>query len=222
CNVTWTAPYNQPPYQSSSRSAAWTFTVNSTWNGPGSSGDPNPNFIGEVGDPGIIAAVQSTAYSTGYVTGGYVKSASPKLSQAWLQNGWNKKKKSAIFINPANKTTLVKAFAGIGASAIQYGEGNDGNPLGSSTPWCQLYIPATAYVSPPSGSYPIVGINYLLFYGQNNGVHLSDKQKLITYLESNSANLVINKLEYIPLSKSIRTAVLNAYNGNSSQTACLQ
>ncbi len=220
CNVSWKAPYNQYPYQGSGRSAAWTFGVSSTWSGPGSSGDPNPNFVGEIGDPGIIAAIQSTAYSTGYVTGGYVKSASPKVSQAWLQNGFANK--HAIFINPANRTTLVKAFSKITASSIQYGMGNDGNPLGSSTPWCQLFIPTSDYVTPPAKSYPIVGVNYLMFYGQNNGVHLSDKQKLISFLESNKANKIIDKLEYIPLSKSIRTAVLSAFNGNSSQAACLQ
>lgn len=220
CNVTWPAPYNQYPYQGGGRSAAWTFGVNSAWEGPGSSGDPNPNFAGEVGDPGIIASIQATAYSTGYVTGGYVKSASPKVGQAWLQNG--AKKGHPIFVNPANRTTLVKAFAKVGASSIEYGMGNDGNPLGSSTPWCQLFIPTNDYVSPPKASYPIVGISYLLFYGQNNGVHLSDKQKLINYLESTQANKVIDKLEYIPLSKSIRAAVINAFKGNSSQTACLQ
>ena len=47
CNVTWKKPYNKSPYQSAGHSAAWTFGVNSKWPGPGSSGDPNPNFIGE-------------------------------------------------------------------------------------------------------------------------------------------------------------------------------
>ena len=72
-------------------------------------------------------------------------------------------------------------------------------------------------------AYPIVGISYLLFYGQNNGVHVSDKQKLIKYIASTSANKVVQKLEYVPLSSSIHTAILNALAGNSgSQPACLQ
>lgn len=220
CNKTWKAPYNQYPYQGSGRSAAWTFGVNNAWEGPGSSGDPNSNFVGEIGDPGIIASIQTTPFSTGYVTGGYVKSASPKVGQAWLQNGF--KKGRAIFVNPAKRVTLVKALAKIRAANIEYGMGNDGNPLGSSTPWCQLYIPTSAYVSPPASSYPIVGISYLLFYGQNNGVHVSDKKKLLTYLESHKANVLVDKLEYTSLSKSIESAVISAFNGNSSQPACLQ
>jgi ABC-type phosphate transport system substrate-binding protein len=222
CNVNWKAPYNQSPYQGSARSAAWTFAVNTTWNGPGSSGDPNPNFIGEQGDPGIVSAVQSTGFSTGYVTGAYVKAAtSPALAQAWLQNGY-KKGKGPYFIDPAKRANLTKSFAKITAKNIQFGEGNDGNTLGSSTPWCQLFIPTSAYVNPPTKSYPIVGVNYLLFYGQNNGVHVSDKIALIKFLESKSAVAIINTLEYVPLSQSIQGAVLTALNGSGSQAACVQ
>ena len=67
----WQAPYNEPPYGVSGRSAAWTFGVNSTWPGPGSSGDPNPRFIGESGNPGVLAGIQSTPFGTGYVEGAY-------------------------------------------------------------------------------------------------------------------------------------------------------
>lgn len=77
------------------------------------------------------------------------------------------------------KKTLDAAFKNVTASSIVYGEGSDGNPLASSTPWCQLYIPATTYVNPPKGAYPIVDVSYLLFYGNNNGVHVSDKEALI-------------------------------------------
>ncbi|MBV9719670.1 MAG: substrate-binding domain-containing protein [Candidatus Eremiobacteraeota bacterium] len=220
CNQTWGAPYNQYPYQGSARSAAWTFGVSSTWPGPGSSGDPNQNFVGENGDPGILAGVQSTKYSTGYVAGAYVKAANPKVSQAYLQNGM--KGKNPIFINPTNSATLAKAFAKVTAANITYGGGSDGNPLGSSTPWCQLYIPNSYYVNPPKGSYPIVDVSYLLFYGQNNGVHVPDKTALIKFLVSAQANTIIKKLEYAPLSSSVESAVVSALNGNGSQAACLQ
>ena len=67
--MTFGAPYNAPPYGSPSRSAAWTYGVNSDWPGPGSTNFPNPNFIGESGNPGVLAAIQSTPYGTGYVEG---------------------------------------------------------------------------------------------------------------------------------------------------------
>jgi ABC-type phosphate transport system substrate-binding protein len=221
CNVTFKAPYNAPPYGSPSRSAAWSFGVNSTWPGPGSSGDPNPNFVGEDGAPLILAGVQSTPYSTGYLEGAYAKAANPKVGQAWLQNGYSKKT-GAVFVNPTKTASITKAFAGVNASSIVYGGGSDGNSLGSTTPWCQLYIPPSAFVSPPSKAYPIVAISYLLFYGNNNGIHLSDKKTLIKYVESSAANSLVTKLEYVPLVTSIETAVLNALNGSGSQSACLQ
>lgn len=221
CNVTWKKPYNKAPYQGSNRSAAWTFGVSSSWTGPGSSGDPNSNFIGEPGDPGILAAIQSTPFGTGYVVGGYVKAANPKVGQAILQNGVASG--APVWVDPTVRQSLVKSFAKVTSSNIQYGGGSDGNPLASSTPWCQLYIPATYYVNPPKGAYPIVAVSYLLFYGNNNGVHLSDKKALINYLYSKKATSIINKLEYVPLSTSLKTAVVSALNGNGgSQPACLQ
>jgi ABC-type phosphate transport system substrate-binding protein len=224
CNQTFSKPYNAPPYASPSRSAAWTFGVGNSWTGPGSSGDPNSRFVGETGDPGILAGIQTTAYSTGYVVGGYVKAANPKVAQAWLQSG--AKGKKALFVTAAESKSLDAAFKGINASSIVYGEGSDGNPLGSSTPWCQLYIPTNDYDDPAKGAYPIVAVSYLLFYGNNNGVHVSDKEKLINFLESSSANKIANKLEYTPLSSGIETAVLNALNGtgggSGSGNPCLQ
>lgn len=222
CNITFKSPYNKAPYNGPSRSAAWSFGVNSSWPGPGSSGDPNQNFIGESGAPNILAAVQTTPYSTGYLEGSYAKEANPKVGQAWLQNGYNKTT-GAVFINPTSKTALTKAFSGITASNIQYGIGSDGNSLGSSTPWCQLYIPPTDFVAPKGHTYPIVGISYLLFYGNNNGVHVSDKKTLINFLESSTANTIEGKFEATALSSSVETAVVNALNGNGgSQPACLQ
>ncbi len=220
CNVTFKPPYNKAPYGSPSRSAAWTFGVSSTWPGPGSSNDPNSNYVGENGDPGILAGIQTTPYSTGYVVGGYVKQANPKVGQAELQSGQTGKK--AVFVSPTDKAAVAKAFSNLTASDITYGGGSDGNPLGSTTPWCQLYIPYSYYVAPAKGAYPIVAVSYLLFYGQNNGVHTADKTTLIKFLESSNANKITNKLEYVALSKSIESAVISALNGSGSQTACLQ
>ncbi|HEV3089901.1 MAG TPA: substrate-binding domain-containing protein [Candidatus Cybelea sp.] len=220
CNVTWKAPYSKAPYQQTGRSAAWTFGVNSTWPGPGSSGDPNANFIGETGDPGILAAIQTTAYSTGYVVGGYVK-ANNKVGQAFVQSGFANKK--PIWVSPTNHTALVAAFNKITAADITYGEGSDEQPLGTSAPWCVLYVDYKNYVNPRAKAYPIVALSYLLFYGNNNGTHLADKTALIKFLESPLAAKVVNKLEYTSLSKSIQTATLNALAGNGgSQPACLQ
>jgi phosphate transport system substrate-binding protein len=221
CNINFKAPYNAPPYGSSNRSAAWSYGVNSVWPGPGSSGNPNPNFIGESGNPGVLAAIQTTAFGTGYVEGAYAKAASPPVGQALLQNGFSNGK--AIFTDPTVKKEYVGALKKVTARAITYGGGSDEQPLGTSTPWCILYVDPKNFVSPPAKTYPIVGLSYWLFYGNNNGVHVSDKKALINYLVSGKANKIVDKLEYTPLSSSIHTAILNALNGNGgSQPACLQ
>jgi ABC-type phosphate transport system substrate-binding protein len=216
CNQTFGAPYNAPPYASASRSAAWSFGVNMVWPGPGSAGDPNARFIGENGNPGVLAAIQSTPYGTGYLEGAYAKSANPHVSQAWLQNGSNNK--GAIFVSPLVQANITKALAKVTASAIDYGEGSDEQPLGTSAPWCILYVDPSHFVSPPVKTYPIVAFSYWLFYGQNNGVHVADKTTLIKYLTT-SSNKLVGKLEYAPLSTSIHKAL--AGNGES-QPACLQ
>ncbi|HXM06621.1 MAG TPA: hypothetical protein VN936_04115, partial [Candidatus Acidoferrum sp.] len=98
---------------------------------------------------------------------------------------------------------------------------SDEVPLGTSTPQCILYIDPKFYVNPPARSYPIVGIAYLLFYGNNNSVHTQDKVTLIKYLESSAAVKTIKKLEYTPLSASVQNAVITALNGGSNPP-CLQ
>ena len=224
CNATFGPPYNAPPYAGPSRSAAWTFGYNQLWPGPGSSGDPNPNFIGESGNPGVLAAVQSTKFSTGYLEGAWAKSANPKVAQAELQNGMKGKK--PIFVAATNAAAVKKALAGVTAANITYGGGSDGNPLGSTTPWCQLYVDPSNFANPPKGAYPIVGFSYWLFYGQNNGIHVSDKQTLVNFVTSAAANKLVGKLEYTPLSNSIHTAILNALNGTGTGSGsghpCLQ
>ncbi|HEY3675203.1 MAG TPA: substrate-binding domain-containing protein [Candidatus Tumulicola sp.] len=220
CNVSWPAPYNAAPYESSGHSAAWTFGVNSTWPGPGSSGDPNPNFVGENGNPGVLAAVQATPFGTGYLEGAYAKSANPPVAQAWLQNGQNGS--NAIYVNPQSKPAVTNALKKVVAKNITFGEGSDEQPLGTTAPQCILYVDPKNFVTPPSKTYPIVGISYFLFYGNNNGVHLSDKTALIKFMESAQANKLVKKLEYTPLSASIQKAVLTALNGKGKQAACLQ
>jgi ABC-type phosphate transport system substrate-binding protein len=220
CNAQFKAPYNQSPYQGPGRSAAWTFGVNSTWPGPGSAADPNPNFIGATGDPGILAGIQATAFSTGYVVGGYVKPAQPAVAQALLQNG--QKGKTPFWVDPTDKKAVTASLKKVTAANIQYGEGSDSVPLGTSRPECVLYIDPKLFENPPARSYPIVGVSYLLFYGQNNGVHTSDKIKLIKFLESNKGTNVLKKLEYSPLAKSVQAAAVSALVGSGSHAACVQ
>jgi len=225
CNQTFGAPYNGSPYSSPSRSAAWTGAVGSSWTGPTGNQASGSDFIGVSGAPAIAADVQSTAYATGYLEGSYAKAAAkPALAQAWVQDGpYSPHKGAPPFGNPTNHNDLVHAFANVTASDIDYGVGSDGNSLNSSTPWCQLYIPNSAFVTPTTAnSYPIVGISYLLFYGQNNGLHTADKKTLITFVEGSAAAKIEKGYEYTALNSSIETAVLNALAGNSSQAACLQ
>ncbi|HEY6327575.1 MAG TPA: substrate-binding domain-containing protein [Candidatus Cybelea sp.] len=222
CNASFGPPYNKAPYGGPSRSAAWTYGVNSLWPGPGSSGFPNPHFIGESGNPGVLAAIQTTPFGTGYVEGAYAASANPAVSQALLQNGF--KSGHAIFTDPKNRKQVQGALKKVTGRSITFGEGSDGQPLGTSAPWCVLYIDPKNFVSPPSNTYPIVGISYWLFYGQNNGIHVSDKKTLINWLAtSKAAGKIVNKLEYISVPLSVHQAITSALNGNGgSQPACLQ
>ncbi|HET6275058.1 MAG TPA: substrate-binding domain-containing protein [Candidatus Cybelea sp.] len=214
CNQKWRAPYNKDPYQNlgKNRNAAWTFGVNQTWPGPGSSGDPNSRFHGESGNPGVITAIQADPFGTGYAEGAWAAAAG--VAQACLLDTANAK-----FVCPTNKAAVARALSK--ANSIDYGIGSDGNPLGSSTPWCQLYIPPTEFVNPAAGDYPIVGLSYWLFYGNNNGIHLTEKKALITYETSSAASGLLGALEYTPLSAKIRTAVKNALNGVGNPS-CLQ
>ncbi len=169
--------------------------MNQTWPGPGSSGDPNARFIGESGNPGVLAAIQSTPFGTGYVEGAWAKSANPKVAQALLQAG-AKKSGKAFWADPTNKKMVEAALSKVTASNITYGGGSDGQPLGTSTPWCILYIDPSVFDAPPKKAYPIVGVSYMLFYGLNNGQHLPDKQALINFMYSSQAKAIVSKLEY--------------------------
>jgi len=227
CNPSsWPAPYDAAPYQAGGRSAAWTYGPNSNWPGPkgtGPASDPY-DFVGENGAPALTAAIQSTQFSTGYLEGAYARGASgPKLDQADLQNGY-KKKTGAVFINPTSKTAIGDDFKGLTPADIETDVGSDnGDPLDSGNPGCILLIPNSDLVSPAKGAYPIYAVTYLLFYGNNNGVHTSDKETLIKWIESSAVNKYLQPLEYSPLPASIQSAVLTAYSsGGAGSTACVQ
>jgi hypothetical protein len=119
---------------------------------------------------------------------------------------------------------VAAALAGATASKIQYGMGSDGISLGSSTPYCQLFMPPAAFVNPPAGAYPIVGLSYWLFYGKHQvrsgAHHYSDLKGLIKYLESNAGVALLAPIEYSPLPASTRKAVGAAFKGNTSQNPC--
>ncbi|MBV9262672.1 MAG: hypothetical protein JO324_00005, partial [Candidatus Eremiobacteraeota bacterium] len=179
----------------------------------------NSNFIGESGNPGVVAAIQGDEWGTGYAEGAWVAAAGAggfgTLEQASLLDTANK-----TFVNPTNKSAVAIALRN--AKTITYGMGSDGISLGSSAPWCQLYIDPSQFVKPPAQAYPIVGLSYWLFYGNNNGVHVPDKIKLIKFIASKKANNLLGPLEYSPLIGTVHTAVLNALKGSGSQAACLK
>lgn len=215
CNQSWHAPYNKAPYQDvkKGRSAAWTFGVNSTWPGPGSSADPNPRFFGESGNPGVLDGIVSDPFGTGYAEGAWAAAAG--VAQASVLDTSNK-----VFVSPTSKTAVASALSN--ATTITYGGGSDGNPLGSTTPYCQLYINPTHFVTPPAKAYPIVGLSYWLFYGQNNGIHVAEKKDLVYYISGTKANSLLAPLEYTPLANSVHKAIRNALAGSAGHKSCLQ
>jgi len=219
CGSSWPAPYNAPPYESSGHSAQWTFGQSTgNWVGPTGSQASGSTFVGASGNPGVLAGVQSTPYGTGYLEGAYAKSANPKVSQALLQNGTNSG--NPVFVDPTNKAAVSGALKKVINTAIQYGECNDLQSCGSSRPECILFVPPNNFVNPPSGDYPIVGLSYMLFYGQNNA-HYGDDKTLINYMVSTNANRIVNSLEYAALSGSIHKAVTKALNGTAKVHPCL-
>lgn len=212
CNVTFPAPYNAAPYASASRSAAWGFGVNQQWPGPNGPQASGSTFTGESGNPGVLAAIQATAFGTGYVEGAWAKSAqSPPVAQAYLQDT----NFDATFISPTNKSAVSQALRKVTQGNITYGGGSDGSSLQSTAPWCQLYLDPNLWALPGAKAYPIVGVSYLLFYGKNQGVHLPDKKTLIKFMVSSAATSIIQGLEYAPTSSGIHKAVLAALNGSA-------
>jgi hypothetical protein len=182
-------------------------------------------FSGASGNPGILQCIQGGTcgtsgfpYGTGYAEGAWAAAAgSPTVSQAALLNG----KK---FESPTNVKAVAEALKTATGDKIVYGEGADGISLGSSTPNCQLYIPPSAFVNPPNGAYPMVGLSYWLFYGKNQmragSNHFTDLKNAIAYLDSKAWSNALSALEYTPLPKSTHTRIQAALVGSNSASAC--
>lgn len=228
CNQTFKAPYNAAPYGSPSRVATWTAGYSTTWLGPTGEQASGSDFIGENGNPGILQAIQQdvTGFGTGYVEGAWAASTqgeNPPVAQASIQNGFKSKGK-ANFVSPTNTTAVGDALKQVTAKSIAYGMGSDGNTLGSTKPGCQLYIPPANFVTPKTTkAYPIVGLSYWLFYGNNNGIHLADKTKLVQYIANTTQMAaVLQPLEYTPLSSAIGNKITAALKGHGKKSACLQ
>jgi ABC-type phosphate transport system substrate-binding protein len=227
CNQTFKGVYAKAPYAGAGRSAGWTFGVTSlttlAWTGPSGAQASGSTFTGETGDPGIIEAVQGLIgtgypYATAYAEGAWTAAAtSPSVGQAALLNG-------SSFVSPTDPNAIANALQKANAGSIVYGEGGDGNSLASSTPWCQLYIPPSAYVDPPTGAYPIVGVGYFLFYGKdqtrNSSNHYSDLKSLIVDIDSTHWNNALPNLEYSPLPASTQKKIQKALTGSKTQPSC--
>jgi ABC-type phosphate transport system substrate-binding protein len=228
CNQTFKGIYTKAPYATGGRSAAWTYGLPSlstlAWPGPTGAQPSGSTFTGESGNPGIIEAIQGLIgtgfpYATGYAEGAWAAGASsPSVGQAALLSG-------TTFVSPTNPAAVAQALKKATPASIVDGEGADGTSLGSSTPWCQLYIPVSAYVSPPSGAYPIVGLNFFLFYGKaqtrSGSNHFTDLKNLIVDLDSTYWNNALPGLEYSPIPAATQKKVQKALTGTHAQPACL-
>lgn len=223
CNQTWKGKYAKRPYERVDRVANWSYGVpspsNALWNGPNGAQPSGSNFEGESGNPGVIEAIQGLLgtgfpYATGYAEGAWANAASsPSIQQAAVLSG-------VTFVSPTNPNAVAEALAKATASKINYGMGSDGNPLGSSNAKCQLFIPPTAFLDPPAGAYPIVGLSYFLFYGQNQtrlgSNHYTDLAALIQYIDSKAWNNALPSLEYTPLPASTQKKVQQAAFGKGA------
>lgn len=200
----WTGKYASAPYESSGHSANWTFGGGSTtWPGPGSSGNPNPRFIGETGQPAVVAEIQAVAGATGYIEGAAAAQATrPTLQQASLLNQAGK------FENPKIRATILATFANL---TYANGQGPDGTITNTNRPDCIFFINPTEFANPSaSNAYPIGAVAYLMFYGKGNATHLADDQKLIQYDNSVSGNQLLSALEYAPMPSSMQSIISTA------------
>jgi ABC-type phosphate transport system substrate-binding protein len=231
CNQNWKGVYKAPPYQGNGRSAAWVYGVplpsNAIWTGPTGAQGSGSTFTGESGNPGVLEAIQGLLdasafpYGTGYAEGAWAAAATdPSVNQAALLNGTS-------FISPTSQQAVALALSKVTAGKIEYGLGSDGQTLGTNNSGaCELYIPPNAFVSPPTGAYPIVGLSYWLFYNQNQtragSNHFKDLSGLITVLDSSTWNTDLPALEYSPLSSTVQKKVqIAAFGKGKSHTgAC--
>jgi phosphate transport system substrate-binding protein len=210
CGSTWPAPYNKAPYQTSTRNALWGRGTGKNWLGP-----TTGNFIGENGNPGVIAEIQATNNATGYAEGAYVPLAtSPSLMQSTLLNNSN------AWIAPTNTTAVNAAVASMTPTM---GGAPDGT-LSTTRPDCIFYIDPGTFANPTaSNAYPIVGVSYLLAYPFGNGTHFSNVKKLLNYVASNAAGLLLAKQEYQAVPSAIRTNIQSAIQGTNAYAgkACI-
>ncbi|HEV3154350.1 MAG TPA: substrate-binding domain-containing protein [Candidatus Baltobacteraceae bacterium] len=213
CGTTWSAPYNKAPYEQPGHSANWGHGTSTHWLGP-----TTGNFIGESGNPGVVAEIAAVSGATGYAEGAYVPGTG--LSQASLLNN------SGNYENPTSSTAVQ---AGVAAMSLTMGGASD-NPvaggLGSSRSDCVFFINPNSFDNPTaSGAYPIVGSSYLLFYGQHQITgHVNNLKTLAKYVVGFNAANLIKSLEYQPLPTGIRNTELNAINGTGSYSgkACIK
>ncbi|HTA40408.1 MAG TPA: substrate-binding domain-containing protein [Candidatus Acidoferrales bacterium] len=204
CSSSWLPPYSKKPYQTAKRNAAWTLGTSQSW-----LGKTTGNFVGENGNPGVLAAVQAQSYGLGYVEGAYARAASePSISQAWLQNSQGK------FIDPTVALNVKTALSRVQLGDVTFGGGSDGLPLGTSRKSCIYYIDPSHFANPPEkDAYPIVGVSYFLMFGNSNGLHTADRLKLVNYMISPAANTVVSNLEYTALNKGLQKSIGQAANG---------
>lgn len=221
CNVSFGAPFNAPPYGGTGRSAAWSYGINQQWPGPGSPSVPNSRFIGESGNPGVLAAIQGTPFGTGYVEAAWAKSASPAIDQAWVQSGVHHKggKTTIEWSDPTNTASVALALSKLTAKDIQYGTDTTAGSFaneGDSRPDCIIFINPSHLATHGKGNlYPIVGFSYLLFYGNNNNFNTRRKVGLIDWILSSASHQTIENDDYVPLSPSIEAAISAAVKGTS-------
>ena len=207
CGSTWAAPYNAPPYENDSvgRTALWGKGTSTHWLGP-----TTGNFIGESGNPGVVAEIQSVTGATGYAEGAYIPGTG--LTQAKLRNSLGQ------FESPTNASAVAAA---VGTMKTIMGAAYD-NPvaggLGSSRSDCVFFVDPNSFDNPTaSGSYPIVGSSYLLFYGKNQiAGHYTNLHKLAAYMMSSGASTLENSLEYHTLPSAIRSQEIAAINGTGA------
>ena len=207
CGSSWNPPYNAAPYEQPGRTALWGKGTSTHWLGPTTGG-----FIGESGNPGVIAEIQSVNGATGYAEGGYVPGTG--LSQSLLLNN------AGNFADPTNFSAVG---AGVNSMKVTLGAAYDNTApggLGSSRSDCVFFINPTTFQNPTqAGAYPIVGSSYLLFYGQNQIMgHFPNLKTLGNYILGAKAATLVKGLEYHALPLSIRNAELSAVNGTGNYT----
>lgn len=232
CNAAhFKGKYLKAPYQSGGRDATWTGGVDLSglhWTGPTCNPCSAGNaFVGASGNPGVLQTIQGLSgscypFCTGYAEGAWAAAASsPSVLQAALQSG-------STFVSPTNQLAVANALAKASAAKIVFGGApgnNTPNALGGSTPNCQLYIDPSAFVNPPAGAYPIVGLSYLLFYGKGqvsgSSSHFGDIKSLIQYMDSSTFSSSLPGIEYSPLPASTQKKVQKALTGSRLVPACL-